>query len=61
MVDSGFRVDEGSIILYDTKWVNFNGTPCNAMHTFHFLTPAETKRTVAENFDDSCTSSQLVA
>ncbi len=24
MVDLGFRVDEGSIIIQDTKWVNFN-------------------------------------
>ena len=29
MVGLGFRVDEGSIILQDTKWVNFNG---NAVH-----------------------------
>ena len=24
MVDLGFRVDKGSKILYDTKWVNCN-------------------------------------
>ena len=27
MVDLGFRVDEGSKILYDTMWVNLNVRP----------------------------------
>jgi hypothetical protein len=36
MVDLGFRVDEGSKILYDRKWVNFNVRPLCSQH--HFVT-----------------------
>ena len=36
MVDLGFRVDEGSKILYDRKWVTFNVRPLCSQH--HFVT-----------------------